>query len=1223
YMVPSVWVVLDDFVLNTAGKIDRKALPVPAFSAQDDQFVAPLGDTEQAVAQVFGELLGIDQVSATASFLELGGNSLSAMRLVARVGDTLNVELTVRDLFGALTVRELAAVAAGRARTSAPIARVDPRPERIPLSLAQQRMWFINRWAPELPTYNIPAVVRLSGRLEVDALRAAVVDVLSRHEILRTTFPADDGRPHQKIWPVEDIVDRVDWRVVDSQEELETAVTDGFDVTTQWPLRVRLWPAGAEEHVLAVVVHHIGADGESMRPLVADLVTAYGARAAGRVPGFAPLEVQFADFALWQRRVLGSTDDAGSVLGKQLEYWSDTLAGAPAVLELPSDRPRPAVASLSGGRVHFEIPAEVAERVIECGREAGATPFMVVHAALAVLLARLSDTDDILIGTPIAGRGQRVLDPLVGMFVNSLLLRARVDSVMTFQELLGQIRARDIDAFAHADVPFEAVVEAVEPVRSEAFAPLAQVWLSLVQEEAGGGSAQVAPDLAVESIDPGLVTAKVDLQFTVAVAEPGMPWPASAEFATDMFDAESVAQFAARLCQLLGELTSDPSVLVGDVPLLTAVESAELASGSPGTDVGSATPSEVLGACTLADLLPLVVRRRMQNIAITAGSDALTFGEFESRVAGLAQELIESGVGPDVAVALCTPRSVAMIVGVHAVIAAGGQFVPIAVDTPAERAMHMMRVTAARVLLTATDESADPAVGAAESLGVRVLAVESERAETFGVADLNVAAPLLADHAAYTIFTSGSTGLPKGVTVSHRAVLSLLRYDNARCGFGPDDVFLQVLEYTFDPSVLELFRWILSGGRLVLMEPGEHRDPWAIARYVESESVTSAVWVPSVLAMMTEVLGVEETMPTLRTVATGGEALTEPVVDSFLTRWPHITLSNQYGPTESTIYATFAPVPFGEPVAIGRPVRDVAAYVLDKRLNLVPAGVAGELYLGGIQTARGYAGQERLTAERFVADPFGAPGSRLYRTGDLVRWRADGQLEYLGRNDFQVKIRGQRMEPEEIEAVLAAAPRVVHAAVIVVQAPTGGEMLVGYVSGDRVRRDAVEAFARGRLLPHMRPSLIEVLDEIPLSSAGKVNRRALPAPEFGALGAEYVAPGDEDEASVAAVFAEVVGADRVSVTESFFDLGGNSLTAVRLIARVSMALDVEASVRDVFEHPTVRELVEALSGRGAAAPPVTVVQPRPAEVPLSFAQQRMWALNQMDPRSNAYNIPMA
>ncbi|MDY6811192.1 MAG: amino acid adenylation domain-containing protein, partial [Actinomycetota bacterium] len=660
HMVPASIAVLDALPLTPVGKLDKRALPEPVIETASE-YVAPETEAQESVARVFAEVLGVDRVGATDSFFEVGGNSLSATRVAARVADVFGVDVSVRDVFEAPTVRALAAAVAGREAGLAPVTAVSPRPDRIPVSFAQQRMWFINQFDPSASTYNVPLLLRLTGALDVGALRSALVDVVVRHEVLRTTFPSVDGVPVQAIAPSDAVESTLDWAEVDSAAELEAAVTAGFEVTTQWPLRARLLRVADDEFVFAIVAHHIAADGESMAPLVGDLMAAYAARVTGAAPSFAPLEVQFADVALWQHRELGSVGDANSPVGQQLSYWVDKLDGLPDVLELPADRPRPVVASQRGAHVSFEVPADVVDAISAVAADRGVTPFMVVHAGLAVLLARLSATSDIAVGTPIAGRGQRALDALVGMFVNTLVLRADIDPGMTFEHLMDQVRATDLEAFAHADLPFETLVEQLDPVRSEAFAPLTQILLTFHQStlpefatalgDAFTGTGDIA-GLSIAPVEAPETPAKVDLTVAIAGGTQGQAWPAQIVYATDLFDADTVRAMAQRFVRVLAACVADPQVRVGDVDLLADDELSALAAlPAPVTDTVNTDR-------TLLDLFAATVATHGTRTAVTADGMSRSYADLDHRSDAVAAALAARGVRPGDLVGIATARSV-------------------------------------------------------------------------------------------------------------------------------------------------------------------------------------------------------------------------------------------------------------------------------------------------------------------------------------------------------------------------------------------------------------------------------------------------------------------------------------------------------------------------------------------------------------------------------------
>ncbi|WP_431839258.1 amino acid adenylation domain-containing protein [Gordonia hongkongensis] len=1197
FMRPGMWTLLDEMPLSSAGKIVRQQLPAPTV---DTAAITPVaGPREAAAATVFAELLSMspENVGATTNFFDIGGNSLSAMRAAARLGDALGVDVTVRDVFEAPTPRLLAERLGDRTGGLPPIVAVSPRPERTPLSFAQQRMWFINQLDPRVPAYNIPAVLRLYGRLDVDALRQALVDVVVRHEVLRTTFPSVDGTPYQSVDPADTVAEGLDWKIVNSQDELEAAVTTGFDVSRQWPLRARLWTVADDEYVFTLVAHHIGADGESLRPLVTDLVTAYDARSSGATPQFDPLAVQFADYAIWQHVVLGSVENPSSVVAGEVEHWIDRLAGLPDVLELPADRPRPQVATHRGAQVQFELPAEIVGRMDRLAREYRVTPFMVMHAALSTLLARLSATDDIAVATPIAGRGQSVLDPLVGMFVNTLVLRTQYDPGASFAELLDQVRTAVLDAFGHADVPFETLVERLNPTRSEAFSPLAQVMLTFDQAAAGilSGSTvhEIGEALSIEPVTPPEVPAQLDLTITVHTGSNRAPWSGSVIYATDLFDEATIASFADKLVRLLDALVADPVVPTGDVAMMDSSEIGRVIAVEHGAAI------ELPAVESVAAAVAAQVAATPDAPALLLGDRTVSYREFGARVNTLARDLFSLGVGPDVAVGLCMHRSIEMVVAIHAIVAAGGQYVPFDTAAPAERVSYMVTTADVRIVLVA----GGPVPAAVEELGDAVTVVPVDASEEIA-ADARFAGPIIdaerdrpirPDDAVYTLFTSGSTGRPKGVTLSHAAVLNRLWWGLDALPIDQTDRVVLKTPYTFDVSVPELFAPLMIGATMVVFRADGHLDPVYVAAEIARTRATMVHFVPSMLSVFLEVAGEHRVraLDSVRIVSTTGEALPPAAAETVRAWWPDVLFFNLYGPTEAAVEITYEKIAHvskrDATVPIGIPVWNSSAVVLDSRLQRVPVGVAGELYLGGVQLARGYAARPDLTAERFVADPFGTGGGRLYRTGDLVRRRGDGVLEYLGRTDFQVKLRGQRIELGEIESVIAAVPGVVHAAAAVVAAPGGGEHLIGYVSGapgESVDLDAVRSVVAESLPEYMRPGVWMLVDDIALNSAGKIDRKSLPEPEF--IAGEYSAPEGPVEQAIADVFAAVLGVERVGATEAFFDLGGNSLSATRVVARLRERHGFSVELAWLFSDPTVRGLARRLVEDNAVSNDVVI-----------------------------------
>ncbi|WP_420752331.1 amino acid adenylation domain-containing protein, partial [Rhodococcus sp. O3] len=1221
YMVPNLFVQLDEFPLNASGKLDRKALPAPDFTSARE-YREPSTPAEQAVAQIFADLLGAERVGADDDFFELGGNSLIATRAVARINSRFSVHVEVGEFFDAPTVADLARLvdeAADRGTGPRLPLRPMPRPDRVPLSLAQQRMWFLNQLEPDSAVNNIPFALRLSGLLDRHALQIAVADVLARHEVLRTVYPEVDGVGYQKVVPTREVIPDLSPVAVSESEVAERIaekMAAPFDVTQRVPFWAGLFEISATEHVLAFSVHHIAGDGFSMGPLTRDVMTAYAARSAGESPDWQPLTVQYADYSIWQREMLGSEDDPESVAARQIDFWKRELADLPDELPLPTDRPRPAVATSHGDLLRFSLDASLRNRLNAVARDNNATLFMVVHSALAVLLSRLSGSRDIAIGSPVAGRGDVALDDLIGMFVNPLVLRSTVDPAEHFTELLSRVRASDLKAFAHAEVPFERLVEVLNPVRSQSRHPLFQVALAFQNMD---NTRLELPGLTVSGVEFDYDLAKFDLQVTVADHPDGADNGLLVEmsYATDLFDPATVESIAARFVRVLEAIAADPAAVVGDIELLDAAERDALVAGV------DATRHDIDASTTLPALFEARAADNPGAVAVVSGGQSLTYGEFASRVNRLARRLIAQGVGPEVRVALAMRRSADLVMAMYAVLTAGGAYVPVDPDQPDDRIDYILETAAPLCVLVA--DAAD-----AERFGDRTVLVAGDDDPAVSdapVADADRRSVLRPDNTAYVLFTSGSTGRPKGVSVAQRSVVNQVLWLTDRFGIDSSDVVLLKTPVTFDVSVWELFCTLLAGARMVIAEPDGHRDPVYLAQLIDEQSVTMVSFVPSMLGPFVSVLGSGDGA-SLRAVLVAGEAFPPSTAAQVHAAIPGAALHNLYGPTEFTVHATEAAVRPDAAVTIGRPVWNSGALVLDSRLRPVPFGVAGELYLSGVQLARGYHGRVDLTADRFVADPYGAPGERMYRTGDLVRWtRTAGgapELVYIGRTDFQVKFRGQRIELGEIEAVLSADPSVLSAVVLVHESSTG-QHLVAYVvpvPGAVIDAGAARTAAAAALPSYMVPSVVTVLDAFPLNASGKLDRKALPEPEFEAR--EFRAPTTPVEEIVAGVFGEVLGVERVGLDDDFFALGGNSLIATQVVSRLGAALDTRVQVRTLFEASTVVDLAARLESHvGAGGRAALTAQVRPERVPLSLAQSRMWFLNRFDPDSTAYNLPMA
>ena len=1202
HMVPGVVMVIDRIPLTPVGKLDRHALPAPAFAGP--AFRAPSGPLEELVAAVFSDLLRVDTVGADDDFFWLGGNSLVAIQLAARLGAALEARIAPRSVFEHPTVSGLAtAIAAQRGEGARPALVAGPRPDRIPLSYAQQRYWFLNQFNTSSAVDNIPFALRLSGPLDVDALHRAVADLVGRHESLRTIYPTDDDGPYQVVLPpgraVPDL-SPVEIAEADIHAEVLAVALRGFDVSVEAPLHARLFTVGAD-HVLAVVVHHIAADGFSMLPFGRDLLVAYSARTTGAEPQWRQLRAHYADYALWQRELLGSEDDPESLINTQIDYWTERLAGLPDQLDLPSDRPRPPTQSFVGSTVRVDLDAALHRDLLELGRTNGATLFMVMRSALAVLLARLSGTDDIAVGAPTAGRGEADLDDLIGMFVNTLVFRTHVDGNESFDRLLTRVREDDLQAFAHSDVPFERLVQALNPERSTARNPLFQVGLSFQNLSRDIVELDGLTATAIE-FDAGL--AKTDLQIGIVDTrgDHGEPAEIALEFgyATDLFDESTVAGFAARFERILRAVVADASAPVGDIVVLDDAEVTALTEWSHGDTVAVSTE-------TLPDLFGLQADATPDAIALaTVDGRSFTYREFDEHTNKLARWLISTGVGPETPVALVLRRSHDLVAAMYAVAKAGGSYVPIDPDQPADRNAYILDVAAPTVVL---DADTLTSVDLGDHSGAPI--TDSDRS-----------APLRGANTAYVLFTSGSTGRPKGVAVTHAAITNQLVWKQDVYPMGPGDVVPLQIAATFDVSMWEFWSPLVAGATLVVSEPGAERDPARMRAILDEFEVTNLHIVPSMLSGL--LVENPALPPTVRRVLAIGEALPHALAQDFLAN-NIADLINLYGPTEAAVSITATAVTDPAHITIGTPAFNSAVHILDTRLQPVPVGVAGELYLAGEQLARGYLHRPDLTADRFVANPFGAAGDRLYRTGDLVARTDDGDITYLGRTDFQIKVRGFRIELGDIETALTGHESVAQSAVIAHKHPVIGTQLVAYVTGEPgcvVDTDTLQTHLSTQLPSYMLPSMLIALDAFPTTAHGKLDRKSLPAPKFAT--AQYRAPGTDAETVVAEVFADLLGVEQVGLDDDFFVLGGNSLVAMRVVARIGAALECSVPVRELFEAPTVAALaarVEQHRGAGGRLP--LLAGPRPALIPLSPAQRRMWFLNQFGESPAAYNVGAA
>ncbi|MEA5582039.1 amino acid adenylation domain-containing protein [Nodularia harveyana UHCC-0300] len=1177
YMMPNSFMLLSELPLTPNGKVDRVVLPVPNLElSRTVSFVTPRTPEEEEIAAIVAEVLGLEEIGVYDNFFELGGHSLLATQVISRLQAAFAVELPLRSLFEAPSVVELDQLISqlrqtGTGLTASAIAPIARTGEPLPMSWAQQRLWFLYQLEGASSTYNMPNALQITGELQVEALRKTLREIVQRHEILRTSFDLVDGNPVQIINPDIDfnltVIDLRELSTAAQPAAVEKLSTEEaqtpFDLNQAPLVRAKLLQLNTHSHVLLFTMHHIVADGWSMGVIIAELSAIYAALAVGESSPLADLTIQYADFAVWQRQWL-----TGEVLENKLNYWQQQLAGAPPVLELPTDKPRPPVQTFRGDRLSFHLRKDLSEQLNLLSQQAGATLFMTLQAAFVVLLHRYTGQDDILIGTPIANRNRKELESLIGFFVNTLVLRNTISGNPKFSELLTQVKQVALDAYAHQDLPFEQVVEAVQPERKLSHAPLFQVMFIL--QNAPMGNLEL-PGLSFVPLGSENITAKFDLTLSIWETKQGLAgwW----EYNSDLFEPETINQMMAHFQTLLMGIVADSATPIAQLPLLSVAEQQKL--------LGNAQEVATIQQ-SLPELFATQVEKTPDQVAVVFGASQLTYRELDARANQLAHHLQSLGVQPEVSVGICIERSLDLVVGLLGILKAGGAYVPLDAAYPQERLAYMLTDSQSAVLLTTTE-----LVETLPETTAQIVCLDAVSLD-----NLPSSAPatgLKPDNLAYVIYTSGSTGTPKGVAMPHRALVNLMQWQISSSNLDAGAKTLQFAPVSFDVSCQEIFSTWCAGGTLVLLSETTRQDPMALLNLLSQEDI-GRLFLPFVaLQQLAEVSANVESLPPLREIITAGEQLqVTPALQNFMDRLGDCQLHNQYGPSETHVVTAFT---LGDDVSqwpslppIGQAIANTQTYILDEYLQPVPAGVRGELYIGGVAVARGYINRPELTEEKFITwthrEAKADSPIRLYKTGDLARYLPDGNIEYLGRIDNQVKVRGFRIELGEIETALQNHPQVKQA-IVIVQGETATEKrLIAYVvftPEQQATSSELRQFLQQQLPEYMTPSVFVVLDTLPLTPSGKVDRRSLPSPTGINPSQLAVAPRNSLELQLTQIWSEVLRVEWVGIRDNFFEIGGHSLLAMRLMALIHQKLHKQLPLASLFQNPTVAELAHLLS----------------------------------------------
>jgi amino acid adenylation domain-containing protein len=1165
YMVPGVWVEVENLPLTANGKIDKAALPEVAGATQGvEGYEGPRSEMEEKLVRMWQELLKVEHIGIHDSFFHLGGHSLLAMRLNSLIRKELQIEVSIRDLFTHHTIAQLAAYILNQQKnfSSSSIIAVQTRPEIIPLSFSQERLWFIDQLEGSVQ-YHMPAILKLKGTLNKEALKKALQTIINRHEVLRTVIRSQEGKPYQYIkeedsWQLNTIAGaQYEQDPEGLQQYIEQLIEAPFDLSKDDMLRTTLISLNDQEHRLVITMHHIASDGWSASIFVKELIELYASYVEKRPPILAPLNIQYADYALWQRQHL-----QGELMNTKKAYWKEKLQGIDP-LQLPTDYRRPAVQSTRGAMVRFTIEKDVSTQLQELSQQQGATLFMTLLAAFKVLLYRYTNAEDICVGTPIAGRQQQEVEGLIGFFVNTLALRSRINSDASFLELLQQVKATTLEAYEHGEMPFEKVVETVVKERDMSRSPLFQVMLVLQNIPEIPRLLFGDVELLRESYEHK--TAKLDVTFFIAETSHGLE--GSIEYCTDLFSKATIGRMLGHFKELLSSVVKQPDQKISELSLLPHREAQQLLS------VFNTSKATYPKDKSIVALFEEQAAKTPDKVALIFEQDHLTYRELNQRANQLALYLRGKGLKEEVMVPVCMERSLDMMVAILAILKAGAAYVPIDPAYPSERILYMLYDTKASLVISSYEKSSQLlGINGIEIIEIDTLPVSHESAE-------NLSLPIDPHHLAYIIYTSGSTGKPKGVLVEHSNVVSLVKgvdYVN----LSQEDVLLSTGSPSFDATTFEYWGMLLNGGSLILYPEDKLLNSERLKEEIRNRKVTkiwfTSSWFNSLVDTNIEVF------EGLQTILVGGEKLSEKHITKLRHAYPHIEVINGYGPTENTTFSlthSIKETDLSGSIPIGKPLSNRTAYIVDQQQKIVPIGVVGEIHVGGAGLSRGYLNHPELTAAKFILDPFSKEeGARIYKTGDLGRWLADGTIEYLGRKDDQVKIRGYRIELGEIENVLQECDLVRQGVVVVKEEDNGNKRLVGYVVAEgNFNREGIVAYLKSKLPEYMVPALWVELESLPLTANGKIDKRALPDPDPADRPShEYVAPLTEAEIALAEIWLELLQLDKIGVNDNFFELGGHSLIITQMLDRVRK-LGYEITAKDLFAYQTIEQQSKFMS----------------------------------------------